>query len=75
MVKEKKTYRLSKEALLIIENRDRAKYPTANEFIERKILESVREDSSVGIMKKIHELEQKVDRILEWTKDYSLPNL
>ena len=39
MKREKKSFRFSQEALAIIENRDKIKYPTASDFVEQKILE------------------------------------
>ena len=37
MGRTRKTYRLSDEAIQLIENRDRTAYPTATDFIEAKL--------------------------------------
>ena len=38
MEKLKRTYRLSEQAVSMVENRDREKYPSATDFLEAKIL-------------------------------------
>ena len=38
MSRTRKTYRLSDEAVQVIENRDKSVYPTATDFLEAKLL-------------------------------------
>lgn len=38
MEKLKRTYRLSEQAVNMVENRDKKKYPSATDFLEAKIL-------------------------------------
>lgn len=40
MPKISRTYRLSEEALQMIEGRDKRHYPTANEYVEKMILKA-----------------------------------
>lgn len=64
MAKEKKTYRLSEEAIAIIQNRDRIRYPTANDFVEKLILESGGKDPTVLIEKRLDKLQENDKEIL-----------
>ena len=54
MKREKKSFRFSQEALAIIENRDKIKYPTASDFVEQKILESAQEITVENVMEELH---------------------
>lgn len=47
MDKLKRTYRLSEEAIKLVENRDRKKYPTASDFIEAKIIASTEDEQEL----------------------------
>ena len=65
MPKEKKTYRLSDRAIRIIERRDRLKYPTSNDFVEKKIIESEEEKESVEVLDEIKKIQKNNIVIIE----------
>ncbi len=65
MPKEKKTYRLSDRAIRIIERRDRLKYPTANDFVEKKIIESEEEKELVEVLDEIKKIQKNNIVIIE----------
>ena len=62
MKREKKSFRFSQEALAIIENRDKIKYPTASDFVEQKILESAQEITVENVME-LKELHKEVKQL------------
>lgn len=66
MAKTAKTYRLSDMALEVIENRDRKKYPSANDFVEASILETEKEKKGEILLQKISKLEKNSESILEF---------
>ena len=63
MKREKKSFRFSQEALAIIENRDKRKYPTASDFVEQKILESAQEITVENVMEELKELHKEVKQL------------
>ena len=63
MKREKKSFRFSQEALAIIENRDKIKYPTASDFVEQKILESAQEITVENVMEELKELHKEVKQL------------
>ena len=80
MTKEKKTYRLSDRAIRIIENRDRSKYPTANDFVEGKIVESEKETEDAVILDEVKKIQKNdvvimemLRGLIEKSEDHSLP--
>lgn len=64
MKKTPRTYRLSGEALLAIENRDTALYPSANSFVEHVILKERREGELLAILADIHQEVTEVRQML-----------
>ena len=77
MAKISRTYRLSKEALEQIDQRDKSRYPTANDFVESCILIGCREENQVEevglirmVQKEIREMKQLVQK-----GDYHFPNI
>ena len=81
MAKISRTYRLSKEALEQIDQRDQSRYPTANDFVESCILIGCREENQVEevglilqeirmVQKEIREMKQLVQK-----GDYHFPNI
>lgn len=64
MEKEKKTYRFSREVIDIIESRDRTRYSTANDFVEKAILESAGKKTKVGIEEKLEKLQANDQKII-----------
>ena len=81
MAKISRTYRLSKEALEQIDQRDKSRYPTANDFVESCILIGCREENHVEevglilqeirmVQKEIREMKQLVQK-----GDYHFPNI
>ncbi len=75
MAKVRKTLRLSERVIEIIENRDKNKYPSETEFIEQLILDSESRKQVECVEEKMQVIDEKIQRLLDWTKDYSLPNL
>ena len=75
MAKVRKTLRLSERVIEIIENRDKNKYPSETEFIEQLILDSESRKQVECVEEKMQVIYEKIQRLLDWTKDYSLPNL
>ena len=71
----RKTLRLSERVIEIIENRDKNKYPSETEFIEQLILDSESRKQVECVEEKMQVIDEKIQRLLDWTKDYSLPNL
>ena len=63
MKREKKSFRFSQEALAIIENRYKIKYPTASDFVEQKILESAQEITVENVMEELKELHKEVKQL------------
>ena len=72
MAKAKKTFRFSERTMEVIESRDKKLFPTETEYVEYIILNSVGRKPIEDILLEIN---KKADRIIEWTEDYSLPNL
>lgn len=64
MAKTARTYRLSDAALEAIEQRDRTKYPAANDFVEAKILEAGKEKKEDEVLRKISGMEKILERVL-----------
>lgn len=80
MAKEKKTYRLSDRAIRIIEERDRSKYTTANDFVEGKIIESGEEKENAALLNEIKKIQKNdiviiemLRGLIEKSEDHSLP--
>lgn len=69
MPKEKKTYRFSESVLEIIENRDRKKYPSANEFVERTILESKDKCTLENLETEVKKLQKHCENLEEMMKN------
>lgn len=65
MAKTARTYRLTYEALEAIENRDRSKYPTANEYVESKILEAGREKEETDFLYRLSKMEGNLEAVLQ----------
>lgn len=65
-----RTYRLTEEALAVIDGRDRMKYPTANDFVERRILETLSEEQERDILKELGEIRRDMDSLKELIKEY-----
>lgn len=60
-----RTYRLTEEALAVIEGRDRMKYPTANDFVEKRIMESLLEKQEEDIKKELGKIRRDLDIMKE----------
>lgn len=66
MAKTARTYRLSDEALEVIEKRDKKKYPTANDFVEAMILKVENKYTEEEFFTKISKIEKNSESILEF---------
>ena len=75
MAKVKKTFRLSERVVEIINNRDKSRFPSETEFIEQIILDSDVRKQTECVEEKIQMMDEKIEKILNWMKEYSLPNL
>lgn len=88
MVKKvSKTYRLSEATLTVIEERDRQKYPTANEFVEHRILKEQEENDLKKVLDELCSLRKEIEemkkhllqndpyRTVEKVGGFELPNL
>ena len=64
MAKTARTYRLSDAALEAVAQRDRAKYPAANDFVEARILEAEKEKKEDEVLQKISGIEKNLERVL-----------
>ncbi|WP_334196531.1 hypothetical protein, partial [Muricomes intestini] len=60
-----RTYRLTKEALSIIENRDTSKYPNANDFIEMRIMDLPDEEMSNKILLELKQIRLEIESLKE----------
>lgn len=68
MVRIQKAFRLSEEAIHAIEERDRSKYRTAQEYIEALILHSDKKTTIETLAYKIDGLEKKISTLKEEMK-------
>lgn len=62
MKKMKRTYRLSEQAVNMVENRNREKYPSATDFLEAKILAP--EETVTELLNKIYIQLDEVKQLL-----------
>ena len=68
MVRIQKAFRLSEEAIRAIEERDRSKYRTAQEYIEALILHSDKKTTIEILADKIDGLEEEISTLKEEMK-------
>ena len=68
MSKTMKSFRLSDEAIRAIEERDRSKYRTAQEYIEALILHSDKKTTIETLVDKIDGLEEEISTLKEEVK-------
>ena len=68
MSKTMKSFRLSDEAIRAIEERDRSKYRTAQEYIEALILHSDKKTTIETLVDKIDGLEEEISTLKEEMK-------
>lgn len=61
----KKTYRLSEESISLIDQRDKVKYPTASEFIEKTLIEKSEQLSLEQIHYELSEIRKLQEKILD----------
>nr|WP_296101787.1 hypothetical protein [uncultured Mediterraneibacter sp.] len=75
MDKLKRTYRLSEEAIKLVENRDRKKYPTASDFIEAKIAASTEDEQELlyKVFTQLDELGSLIRQELQKKEDDESP--
>jgi hypothetical protein len=86
LAKESRTYRLSNQALTIIEDRDKGKDRYATDFVERRILETLEEKKTVDILEELEKIRRDLDFLkaalvdsrqnrtsLKTEEDYDLP--
>lgn len=79
MAKEKFTFRLSRAALKVIENRDRESYPTATEFVEQSVINFEKSEKLDQLIKMLQRLDANDQEILKFVRsdnqDIVYPNL
>lgn len=63
MAKVSRTYRLSGEVMEIIEGRDRNKYPSANSFVEERILRARAERRETELAATLEDMKEEMARM------------
>lgn len=63
MAKVSRTYRLSGEVMEIIEGRDRNKYPSANSFVEERILRARDERRETELAATLEDMKEEMARM------------
>lgn len=77
MEKRKRTYRLSDQAIAVIEQRDPTVYSNANDFVEKMILKAGQENETDRVLQEIqllHDDVRKILKILSEEPDFTLPD-
>lgn len=77
MEKRKRTYRLSDQAIAVIEQRDPKVYSNANDYVEKAILKASQENEMNRVLQEIqllHDDVRKILKIVSEESDFTLPD-